>query len=119
MEGDLYNLVPSVGAVNRLRRNYSFAELKPSKENQICKNGFVLEGRKVMPPNNKKGDIARIYFYMNQKYPGHGIISNKNKKLFNTWDLSDPVDEEECLLNKLKAKIMKGENEFVSKRCRK
>ena len=38
-------------------------------------------------------DIARISFYMDAAYPGHGIISDKNRKLFETWNTEDPVDD--------------------------
>ena len=30
---------------------------------------------------------------MDSVYPGRGIISNKNRKLFDAWNKSDPVDE--------------------------
>lgn len=117
MEGNLHNLVPSVGSINAVRSNYSFAELTSQK--LLCEKGVVLDNRKVMPPKNRKGDIARIYFYMDNKYPNRGIISNKNKKLFEAWNKIDPVDEDECYYSKLKAKLQGDENEFVMQSCKK
>ena len=115
MEGDPYNLVPAVGSVNAVRRHYSFAEL--SSGDLLCKRGLMLSGRKVMPPHHRKGDVARIYQYMHQKYPGRGIISKKNKNLFDAWDQQDPVDNEECQRYLRIKKITSLENEILKKRC--
>ena len=52
-----------------------------------------IEDRKIEPRPEVRGEIARTYFYMERAYPGHGIISNKNEKLFQAWDKADPVDE--------------------------
>ena len=76
MESDIYNLVPAIGSVNALRSNFSMAELTQS-ELEVCP-GVMKHNRKFMPPANKKGDIARIYMYMDKVYPGRGIISKKN-----------------------------------------
>jgi deoxyribonuclease-1 len=116
MEGNIFNLVPAVGSVNALRNNYSFEELSISKI-PVCTNGFLINNKKVMPPANRKGDVARIYFYMNKKYPGRGIISKKKNKLFKAWDKSDPVDLDECELNIKKGHVQGDENEFVTRHC--
>jgi len=119
MEADIYNLVPAVGAVNALRSNYSMAELSKTKKNIVCSSGMYKEGRKVMPPNYRKGDVARIYMYMDSAYPGRGIISKKNKKLFVAWDKMDPVSKKECQISRAKAKLQGNNNPFVIKRCKK
>lgn len=51
-----------------------------------------FKGRcKAEPAQAVRGDIARIYFYMQDQY---GLkISNKQRKLFEVWDRADPVDE--------------------------
>jgi deoxyribonuclease-1 len=116
MEANIHNLVPAVGSVNALRSNLSFAEFDKS-DYPICKNGFKIKGRKVSPPNNRKGDIARIYLYMDKRYPGRGVISRKNTKLFNSWAKLDPVSKEECQLNLIKKKVQGDGNPFVEKFC--
>jgi deoxyribonuclease-1 len=118
MEGNIHNLVPSVGSVNALRSNYSFTALKES-EIPVCRAGFKIRNKKVSPPDERRGDIARIYMYMNDKYPGRGIISNKNKKLFMAWDKLDPVTQEECHISQLKGKLQKDENKYTINQCRK
>lgn len=117
MEADIYNLVPAVGSVNALRSNFSMADLKKS-ELEICP-GVMKKGRKFMPPNSKKGDVARIYLYMQQTYPRRGIISKKNSKIFARWDLLDPVDSNECEIIKLKQKYQTNKNKIILTRCQK
>lgn len=116
MEADLYNLVPAVGEINGLRSNYSFAMI-PGEKRAFGKCDMEIEGRKAEPPPDKRGNIARTYFYMNGVYPGHGIISKKNMKLFQAWDKRDPVDEWECERCKRIEKIQGSENPFVKKAC--
>jgi deoxyribonuclease-1 len=118
MEGNLHNLVPSVGAINALRSNYSFSEFDLAKSEKLCDQGFHLLKRKVNPPDSVKGDIARIYFYMDKKYPGRGIISNKNRNLYEVWNKLDPVSKKECDLSRLKALYQGDKNLFVEKHCK-
>jgi deoxyribonuclease-1 len=50
-------------------------------------------------------------------YQGRGIISKKNRKLFDSWNQSDPVDELECERAKRIEKIQGNRNEVVMKDC--
>ena len=104
MEGNIFNLVPSIGAVNGLRSNYSFVNSVP-KEFELCKDGLRVNKRKATPPDRVKGNIARIYMYMNERYPGRGIIGKKKKTMFQEWNLSDPIDRNECQIYLKKKKI--------------
>jgi len=54
---------------------------------------------------------------MDAAYPGHGVISNKNQKLFKAWDEQDPVDKWECERNKRIEQIQGNENPFVKSVC--
>jgi deoxyribonuclease-1 len=54
---------------------------------------------------------------MERAYPGHGIISNKNEKLFQAWDKADPVDVWECERASLIAKIQGNVNLVVEQAC--
>lgn len=116
MEANPHNLVPAVGALNAVRSNYSFAEIGGEKR-EFGKCNFEVQKRKVEPPEYRKGDIARIYFYMDKKYPGSGVVSKKNKRLFEAWNKQDPVSVEECLRDKIIAKAYGEHNEFVKPFC--
>ena len=72
-----------------------------------------IEGRKVEPRPDIRGDIARTYMYMDKAYPGRGIISGKNRKLFEVWEKQDPVDDWERERAKRIEKIQGNGNPFV------
>ena len=54
---------------------------------------------------------------MDSVYPDRGIISKKNKKLFESWNKSDPVDDWECERSKRIERIQGNRNEVVMGRC--
>lgn len=121
MEGDLYNLFPEVGEVNGLRSNYSMAEVSA-----LGKFAGISFGKcqakvfqsKFEPMDFAKGTVARAYLYMDYAYRGHGIISDKNRKLFEAWDKTHPVETWECDLYREIKKIQKNENPILSNRCK-
>ncbi len=116
METDLYNLVPEIGELNADRRNYRFGIIEgESRAYGAC--DFEIEDRIVEPRPEIRGDIARVYFYMNAAYPGRGIIGNKAQKLFEAWDKEDPVDEVECRRAAKIERVQGNANEFVKQPC--
>jgi len=84
METDINNLVPVVGAINAARSNYSFSII-PGEKREWGTCDIEIENRKIEPRPEVRRKIAQIYSYMDKTYPGHGILSNKNRKLFEEW----------------------------------
>ena len=121
MEADLYNLWPEVGELNGLRSNFSMAALGGPEKNPggISFGGCkaVVADRKFEPMDLAKGIVARVHLYMDQAYPGHGIISGKNSKLFDAWDKQFPVTDWECRRAAKIKMIQGGENPILEKRC--
>jgi deoxyribonuclease-1 len=117
MQADMYNLYPAVGEVNGRRSNYSMAMI-PGNQYRFGDCKTKIEDRKIEPRPEVRGEIARTYLYMERAYPGHGIISNKNEKLFAAWDKADPVDEWECERANRIAKIQGNVNMVVDQACR-
>ena len=112
MQADLYNLVPANGQINALRLNYSYAII-PGESRQFGACDIEIENKKAEPRPEIRGDIARIYFYMDDAYPGRGIISKKNRKLFNAWDKADPVDKWEKKRARRIERIQGNSNKFL------
>jgi deoxyribonuclease-1 len=77
----------------------------------------IIEGRKFEPMDHAKGIVARTYMYMDQTYPGRGIISDKNKKLFEAWDKLFPVTQWECRRAELIRSFQGNENPVLKKVC--
>lgn len=117
MEADMHNLFPAVGEVNGDRSNYSMAML-PGEPRRYGKCDVEIHSRKVEPREDIRGEIARTYFYMNDSYPGRGVISKKNRKLFAAWDKMDPVDAWECKRARKIQRVQKRPNKFVLNACK-
>jgi deoxyribonuclease I len=122
MEGDMHNLWPEVGEINQLRSNYSMTDFgdNEKRQNEITFGGCQarIADRKFEPMNNAKGIVARTYFYMDLTYPGRGIISRKNAKLFEAWDKMYPVTDWECKRSKKVERIQNSVNPVLTERCR-
>jgi deoxyribonuclease-1 len=115
MQADLYNLVPAIGEVNGDRSNYSYAMLQ-GEQREYGSCNVEIEDQKVEPPDEKFGDIARTYMYMESAYQ-RGVISGKNVKLFEAWDRMDPVDKWECERARLIEKIQGNRNMIMVNAC--
>lgn len=117
IEGDLHNLVPSIGEVNADRSNYRYSMVPGEKRSYgHCDVEVDFKSRTVEPTDVIRGDIARVYFYFETQY---GLkISRKQKQLFSAWDKLDPVDKKECEVHDIKTKIQGNPNTFVSRHCK-
>jgi len=92
MAADLNNLVPSVGELNGDRSNFRFGmiEGEPRKYG-VCDFEVDFKRRIVEPRPEVRGDIARIYFYMEKTY---GVpIGKKQRHLFDLWDKQDVIND--------------------------
>lgn len=116
MEADMYNLVPAIGEVNGDRSNYRFDMIQGEKR-EYGKCNMEIEDRIAEPPDDKFGDIARTYMYMEAAY-GRGVIAQSNIKLFEAWNKMDPVDKWECERARLVEKIQGNRNEILAKACK-
>lgn len=91
----------------------------PAEERAFGSCDMEIAERKAEPPADVRGDIARTYFYMHDAYPGKGVISKKNRKMFESWDKEGPVDVWECeRQNRIEA-VQENSNNFVKNQCRK
>ncbi|MBV6492609.1 MAG: Extracellular deoxyribonuclease [Turneriella sp.] len=116
MEADLYNLYPAIGELNGDRSNYRYG-IVDTKEKRYGACEFYIEGKTIEPRRDIRGDIARVYFYMDDAYPKRGILGGKMRRLMEAWDKEDPVDKVECLRASLIAQLQGNENRFVSSIC--
>ena len=115
IEADLYNLVPVIGELNARRSNYPMGLLERAliPLGNVCQT-FVADGM-VQPRKSIRGLIARTYKYMDNSYPYRGIISNRNRKLFDRWDNKYPLSEDEIKRAKKIERIQGNRNHYVVK----
>lgn len=116
MEADLYNLTPAVGELNARRSNYRYGIIE-GEERRFGACDFEVEDRVVEPRPEIRGDIARVYFYMDAAYPGRGVLGNKSRKLFEAWAAEDGVDAAECERARRIEHIQGNANPFVKESC--
>ena len=107
---DLHNLAPSIGQVNALRSNDRYADLSDDVSDF---GGCPIEDAKGQfePPNCKKGDVARVWLYMQDRY---GLeITAVEQDMFEQWSEADPVSPWESLREKRVAEYTGVHNPFV------
>ena len=113
MEADLYNLVPAIGEVNGDRSNYRFGVLPAAPaQHGACPVKVDFKQRVFEPPMQVRGDIARTYFYMADKY--NLTLSRAQQQLFMAWHKQDPVSAAEQQLNQRTRQHMGHDNPFIS-----
>lgn len=113
METDLHNLVPTIGELNNDRSNHKHGMIEGEARIYGAVDAEVDFKAGVFEPRPEvRGDIARIYFYMQQKY---GLnYSRQQTQLFNAWSNSDPIDAWEKERNLAIAAIQGDSNHTVS-----
>lgn len=113
MEADMHNLAPAIGEVNADRSNYRFSVLpgEPYKHGQ-CDVKVSFSQRSVEPRDDIKGMIARVYFYMHDRYNLN--MANAQQQLMMAWDRQFPVSEWERERDRRIAARMGHSNPFVT-----
>ncbi len=119
-EGDLFNLVPAVGELNVDRSARLYGEI-PGEDRIYGRCDFEAvktgDGEPHVrgaaePMESIRGDVARVWFYMSEKY---GVkMSAEYRSLLEAWSAADPVDEAERRRHDLIAAKMGWSNRFVT-----
>jgi deoxyribonuclease I len=116
MESDLHNLVPAVGELNGDRSNFQYGMIEgESRVYGRCDFEVDFKGKTAEPPNDKQGDVARIYFYMRDTYKL--TLSKQKTQLFEAWSKMDPVDAWELERDRRIAAVHGTSNCYVSGQC--
>ena len=114
---DMYNLYPSIGAVNAIRSNHHYGVLKDVEPTfSGCEFKYDEQTDIVEPPEYTRGAIARTYLYFDSVYPQYNM-SSATRQLMQAWDKMYPVDAWECERAQKIEKIQGNENLFVKSQC--
>ena len=115
---DPHNLYPVMGQLNALRGDKLMSAVSPGDEMfSLCQ--FSLDAAFVEPPQRIKGDVARIYYYMANKYPKKQaeILNSHVRSALLDWCKADPVSEEERKRVQAVAKATGVQNPFLEMSC--
>ncbi|AXX87851.1 DNA-specific endonuclease I [Malaciobacter marinus] len=112
MEADMHNLVPAIGEVNGDRSNYRYgANIPKATQYGNCQFEVDFKAKRAYPKEDIRGNIARVYFYMSDKY--NVRLSKQERKMMEAWDKQDPVSEWERVKNKRIQKIQGNSNSYI------
>lgn len=113
MEANMHNITVSSGEVNADRSNFRFAEI-PGEATQYgaCDAETDFKGRRFEPRPEVRGMIARVNFYIHDRY--NLKLSRSQEQLFMAWDRMHPVSEWEKERDRRIAKRMGHSNPFVT-----
>jgi deoxyribonuclease-1 len=93
---DLHNLVPSVGQANRIRSDSRYGIIE-GEDGKLGSCDFEWTKDVVEPSEGIRGDLARVWIYMNYK---HGVIIYEDEYLmFLKWSINGPPIEWEFTRN--------------------
>jgi len=111
-EADLHNLVPAIGEINGDRSNFSFSWL-PGKPHQYgkCETLIDFKTQRVMPRQEVRGTVARIYLYMSEQY--NLQLSHQDRQIYEVWNKTFLPSEAERQRNQRIACVMGRGNRFV------
>lgn len=113
MEADLHNLTPAIGETNADRSNYRFGMLPDTPyQHGACDFKVDFPQRVVQPRDEVKGQIARTYFYMHDRYDLR--MSAQQQRLLMAWHSQFPPSRWEEERNRRIAGLMGHSNEFIT-----
>lgn len=95
MERDLHNLVPMIGELAADRSDFPYGEIKGEPRLYgLCDVEVDAQAKVVEPLPELRGDIARIYLYMQHVYgPASGMqLDPALEALYERWHAEDPPD---------------------------
>jgi deoxyribonuclease-1 len=115
MEGDMHNLVPSVGELNgdRSNRPYGIVDEEP-REYGAC--DFEIDSSSggdgaCEPALNIRGELARAWLYMSAEW-GMELTADE-RELFELWHEADPPDDWERVRDERIEAVQGNRNGFV------
>ena len=113
MEADMHNLVPAIGEINGDRSNFRYAMIEGEKRlyGKVDME-IMFSKKKAEPKADIRGDIARTYFYMRDRY---GLrISKTQEKMLIAWNNLDPVNRWEKKKNQMVKELQGDENLYIT-----
>ncbi len=117
MLSDMYNLYPSIGAVNAIRSNYPYTEFKEDYDNTFGECPMKIYKKQAEPPEYTRGAIARTYLYFDKVYPKYSL-DDATRGLMEKWNKLYPVTKEECKIAKRIEELQGNTNEFINIGCK-
>lgn len=112
IESDLHNIVPVPGEINADRGIFPFGIVDGEpRAYGSCDFEVDFKNQTAEPKENIRGDIARIYFYMEWQWKIP--IPSGKRDLYESWDKLDPPDTLEIRKNEIIERLQGRKNPFI------
>lgn len=111
---DLHNLTPITGEVNADRSNFPFREVTRTDTQGSygqCEFPMDFRGRVATPPERAKGQVARAYLYMSDRYRIQ--LSKNDRATYMKWHQENPPTAWELEKNRRVKQIQGNSNPYV------
>ncbi len=118
MHADMYNLFPSIGAVNKLRSNFPYTEFSSDVKATFGTCQMKIRYKKAEPPEASRGEIARAVLYMAWAYPERIRLKSAYIELMKRWDARYKASAWECLRAKRIKALQGNANPFTEEACK-
>ncbi|QKJ88567.1 DNA-specific endonuclease I [Paramixta manurensis] len=116
IESDLHNLQPAIGEVNGDRDNFMYGQWNGGGgQYGQCAMKVDFKAKRAEPPARARGAIARIYFYMRDRY--QLTLSRQQTQLMTAWNRQYPVSAWECERDNRIARVQGNHNPYVQQAC--
>lgn len=108
-EGDMHNLLPSVGQLNAIRQNFPFGEIEGEERLAGC--DFEVREGVVEPRPEARGDLARAILYAAATY---GVpLRTEHYRTLRRWHAEDPPSAFERRRNERIEALQGNRNPFI------
>lgn len=113
---DLHNWVPEADELKRQRKQYSFGLITSSPATTGHPFSVHSLEQIIEPPPSQRGEIARIYLYMHDRY--HFSLSPQMHHCYLTWHQQYPPTRWEQLRNQKIIALQGNGNPYVQSNSR-
>lgn len=116
MYADPHNLTPSIGAINAQRSNHPYGVVDGHEADYgSCTTAYDENRNRLEPRDEAKGFVARIHFYMADRYAlADEILPPKTERILMRWDRQYQVTDWERKRNRRIAKVTGNKNPYVT-----
>jgi deoxyribonuclease I len=110
-EADLHNFKPAIGQLNAWRNNKPYGVIEGDDLIGGCDLEIDDDLDLAEPRDSIKGDIARVFLYMNDAWDMP--LDDTQRNMYLEWSNADPVSGEEKDINRKVCEAQGNSNNFV------
>ena len=100
LNNDPHIYYPIIKQIAILIKDKKYRNIKNEKR-KFGECNLEINKKYIEPRDEVKGDIARTFQYVSNKYVMENAFTKKQNIIFNAWSKNDPIDKWECKRSRL------------------